>query len=226
MTTATPTPLERQVPRAWREALQAATDLALATYRDPEQQGRIHRGSALVLWGQVQMEEDGRCQVRSTTHPQRWHEVTVNTCACHDAKNSAPDGRCKHIYARALYLRAGDHLRKAAAPKPPHEEGPVSPEALFSLTLKGTIGGHEALLTARGQTWEAFAANVERVRGLFDQAADEPATAGSPTVPPASAAPMCKYHGKMKESTKAPGTWFCTRKLADGSYCDSRYPER
>jgi hypothetical protein len=29
----------------------------------------------------------------------------------------------------------------------------------------------------------------------------------------------------MKASSKAPGTWYCTKKLYDGSYCKSRWPE-
>ncbi len=31
--------------------------------------------------------------------------------------------------------------------------------------------------------------------------------------------PRCPTHGAMRESTKAPGTWFCTQKLPDGAYC-------
>jgi hypothetical protein len=32
--------------------------------------------------------------------------------------------------------------------------------------------------------------------------------------------PRCPtHHSAMRESAKAPGTWFCTQKLADGSYC-------
>lgn len=36
------------------------------------------------------------------------------------------------------------------------------------------------------------------------------------------AVPVCQYHGPMKESTKAPGTFFCTKKMGDGSYCKER----
>ncbi len=35
-------------------------------------------------------------------------------------------------------------------------------------------------------------------------------------------APVCQYHGPMKESTKRPGTWFCPQKMGDGSYCKSK----
>jgi hypothetical protein len=35
-------------------------------------------------------------------------------------------------------------------------------------------------------------------------------------------APVCQYHGPMKESTKAPGTWYCPAKMGDNSYCKSK----
>jgi hypothetical protein len=38
--------------------------------------------------------------------------------------------------------------------------------------------------------------------------------------------PVCQWHGAMKDSTKAKGTWYCPAKMADGSYCKSRHPEK
>lgn len=47
---------------------------------------------------------------------------------------------------------------------------------------------------------------------------------------PAAAAPgqppVCPYHGPMKESTARPGTWFCPKKMGDGSgYCKEKFPK-
>jgi hypothetical protein len=39
-------------------------------------------------------------------------------------------------------------------------------------------------------------------------------------------APTCPYHGPMKESTKVPGTWFCSSRMGDGSYCKEQHPKR
>jgi hypothetical protein len=50
-----------------------------------------------------------------------------------------------------------------------------------------------------------------------------------PAQPPTQAAvqtPVCQWHGTMKESTKAKGTWYCSAKMADGSYCQSRHPDK
>jgi hypothetical protein len=35
-------------------------------------------------------------------------------------------------------------------------------------------------------------------------------------------APVCEYHGAMKESAKRPGTYYCPAKMGDGSYCKSK----
>jgi hypothetical protein len=35
-------------------------------------------------------------------------------------------------------------------------------------------------------------------------------------------APICQYHGPMKESAKAPGTWYCTKKMGNGEYCKEK----
>lgn len=51
------------------------------------------------------------------------------------------------------------------------------PEATFSLTLKGHIDGHEALLTARGQTAAEFRANLAAIKGLLDPKPQAPAPA-------------------------------------------------
>jgi len=93
------------------------------------------------------------------------------------------------------------------------------PEAAFSITLKGRLGGQEALLTARGQTWEAFRANVEQIRGLLDAPAAPPTSqprprAAAPTQPPPEG--WCAvHHVPMKLQTKDGRQWY-SHKMADG----------
>jgi hypothetical protein len=58
------------------------------------------------------------------------------------------------------------------------------PEAQFSLTLKGTVGGHEALLTVRAQRVDEFKNNLTAVQGLLDQIPAPPPPHGrSPQMP-------------------------------------------
>ena len=94
---------------------------------------------------------------------------------------------------------------------------PALPEAAFSLTLKGTVGGQDALLTVRGRTADEFQHHLEAVRGLLDPA---------PASPPARTqgqgeTPQCQYHGAMKKSTKGKG-WYCPHKLDDETWCKSK----
>ena len=95
------------------------------------------------------------------------------------------------------------------------------PEAAFSLTLrgtrislKGTLDGVEALLTARGQTAAEFKRNLEAIRGLLDPKPSPPAAQADTT-------PICPTHGAMKASTKGKG-WYCPTKNADGSWCKGK----
>ena len=92
------------------------------------------------------------------------------------------------------------------------------PEAAFSLTLKGTLAGVDALLTVRGMTAAAFQANLEAMRGLLD----------APTAPQASSPPQgqgqawCAKHGvQMKETTKDGRSWNSHR-LPEGGWCKGR----
>lgn len=70
-------------------------------------------------------------------------------------------------------------------------------------------------------TAEQLQATVRRLREL---GAVPPTPQGRATamVEKQREAPICQYHGPMKESGKAPGTWFCPQKMGDGTYCKSK----
>jgi hypothetical protein len=102
------------------------------------------------------------------------------------------------------------------------------PEAVFSLTLKGTMGGHEALLTARGATFEAFAAHVAQLHGLLDApAAHRPPP--TPAAPPAAAAApapeastVCPLHGVAMTRQSNERGWWLSHPTADGGWCKGK----
>lgn len=48
------------------------------------------------------------------------------------------------------------------------------------------------------------------------------ATNGPAPVAPAGPTPVCQWHGPMRPSTKAPGTFYCPSKMGDGNYCKSK----
>lgn len=85
----------------------------------------------------------------------------------------------------------------------------ISPEGYpITLTLndpaQGAMKSWIALLQKQGFT----APNPTKV---------EAAQTAAPTT-----AKVCPYHGPMKESDKRPGTFYCPKKMTDGSYCKEK----
>jgi hypothetical protein len=190
-----------------------------------ELHGHLERAHALVLHKHVFPTDDGKHAQVLSSDGERWYPVNGH-CTCMDA-TKAPQGLCKHRLAFGLYRRASEILTSSAARPQPAAADKTCPEALFSACLKGTVRGIDTQLTARGQTLEEFQRNFDAVHALFDMPA--PRQAGTPTPQSAAqtptSAPICPVHGPMKESSKAPGTWFCSKKLFDGSYCKERMPK-
>ncbi len=54
---------------------------------------------------------------------------------------------------------------------------------------------------------------------LLGHAGIEPTTAASQ---PAGAAPVCPVHQRPMKASRKPGSFFCTAKMDDGSYCKAR----
>jgi hypothetical protein len=186
-------------------AVRAAAQPALAS--------RCDKAVALVLTGKVHLAGATHALVDSYKDP--GVQYTVNgTCACPDALHKAPEGWCAHKIAVDL-VRAC----------PPEAVAAACPEAAFSITLKGRLGGHAVLLTARGQTWEAFSTNVARLTGLLDAV---PGPAAPRTREPGEEAPrVCPKHGiTLKPSTFEAGTLFCPKRNDDGKYCTERWPAK
>ena len=88
------------------------------------------------------------------------------------------------------------------------------------MNVRVQVAGREVQWTLRDTDEDRLADRLARLLTRY------PAAAVAPRQPQGQGeTPQCKYHGPMKASTKAPGTFFCTRKIADGSYCPSRFPE-
>ncbi len=286
---------------AWRtqHGADVARDAALrtlaaaATERYAGEQVRISKGLVIALNHGATLQADGTATVQSQTEPELVYTVNGH-CDCPDATHGAPDGRCKHRWAKTFSVRAlalaapvetlatlseqlyGPQAAAAAAQRTacgqpdaekesrmdpvttdpedddatlqaalaeynamagaqaPRPTAPAAcPEAMFSLTLKGLIDGQDAQLTVRGQTAEAFLANVTVARGLFDAKpapSQQVSTAASQQVsPPPAAAPaldptsLCTRHQVTMEVRhgKDGRTWH-SHLLADGSWCKGK----
>ena len=131
-----------------------------------------------------------------------------------------PTPECKTLIAD-LYGHGEAPSAPAPAPAAP------LPEAAFSLTIHGSIGGHPAMLTIRGQSAGEFAANVAAVRGMLDAApvappAPVPQTYGAHQaekalgpVPAERPEGWCAVHNvQMKRQSNDRGSWF-SHKVGD-----------
>jgi hypothetical protein len=111
-----------------------------------------------------------------------------------------------------------DHLYSYWPPQPPAPQ--PCPEAVFSLTLKGQLGGQEALLTARGQSPEEFRRNIEAIKGLLD--APQHTEISAPSQDGAPIKDWCAGHQtRMYLNQKEGRTWFSHR-LPEGGFCKGR----
>jgi len=70
-------------------------------------------------------------------------------------------------------------------------------------------------------TAEQLAATVQRLRAI---GAVPPTMAARAAVEAEKerSAPVCEFHGPMKESSKRPGTFYCPAKMGNGEYCKSK----
>jgi hypothetical protein len=101
---------------------------------------------------------------------------------------------------------------------PPQAPAPAPlPEAAFSLTLRGTLGGVEALLTARGQTAAEFKANLAAIRGILD--ASTPAPVQTPTATQDGEGWCAVHETAMKMHHGKDGRSWFSHALAEGGWC-------
>jgi hypothetical protein len=97
---------------------------------------------------------------------------------------------------------------------------------MFSATVKGLLGGHETLLTVRGQSADAFKRNLQAIKGLLDTPAT-PAPAPRPQAPAqggvAEDAGWCQVHNTaMRRITKNGRSWLSHWCDSEGRYCHGR----
>jgi hypothetical protein len=227
---------------------------ARAKARLPESvNGRIESAVKLVLVHDVTPQADGSILVGSSTDPLKTYRLEGTSCECQDfTRGQAPEGWCQHRIAAGIAKRVQELLaapvpvEPATGPEPfpdndPEEPAPPPagaaplPEAAFSLTLKGTLGGVEALLTARGATADEFKRNLEAITGLLDAPTPAPQAAsqgqGSLSPQQHNAAAMhkqvtdfCPVHNvAMRWNTGKDGRkgWYSHR-TADGQWCKGR----
>jgi hypothetical protein len=211
-------PLDRA---AYRAAVSTIAEKARTTL--PLCNGRVDKAVKLVLGGDVALHADGTATVGSMSDARKSYAVAHSACDCQDFSR-APDGFCAHrlavgIARRAQELTAAAPIDVTPTALPP---GPVPalPEAPASVNVRLCISGRDVQWTLRDTDEGRLAVRLEALLARY------PVETASTLVAAPTQPPVCNYHGAMKPSSKAPGSFYCTKKLHDGSYCGERFPEK
>lgn len=104
----------------------------------------------------------------------------------------------------------------ATVPEPPvrHVEKPAA-----TFTIHALIDDFPFDVCFTGSA-EQLAATIKRLRDL-GAVPPTPAARADVEAEKERSAPVCEFHGPMKESSKRPGTFYCPAKMGDNSYCKS-----
>lgn len=188
-----PTPIksEEAAVRATRAA-DVARDAALrslaaqAATRYAGEQLRISKGLVIALNHGATLQADGTALVHSQTDPELVYTVNGH-CDCPDATHGAPDGRCKHRWAKTLTVRA-----QALA---------VPPETLSTLSEQ-LYGPQDAAAAAQRTACGQPAAHKERpmAPAMTEDDEDDDATLQ---------AAMEEYTQMARAATAAPSPAAC-----------------
>lgn len=192
----------------YREVLASLVQQTQTRY--PALNGRLTKATALALMHDVEIHDDGTATVHSASDPTRHYRIVEGTCTCRDFEQ-APEHLCQHRLAAGLVRKARALLPPAPGPAPV-----PCPEAAFALTLKGTLGGIDAMITVRGQTPAEFQANLQHVKGLLDPTPPAPTAIST-----GQGEGWCTKHGlQMAQSHKDGRSWWSHR--TDQGWCKGR----
>jgi hypothetical protein len=216
--------------QVWRDAVTEIADKAKAKL--PACSGRVDSAVKIALAGDVALLADGTAHVASQSHGSMAYQVVNGHCDCQDFAH-APHNLCKHRLSVAMVRRAQELMKQrlehrngtseppAESPQeqPQHEAVPPLPEAPASANVHVVLAGRTVQVTLRDSDEQRLLARLETLLKRFPVETPGQDSATLQT-------PVCPWHGAMKESTKAKGTWYCPAKMADGSYCKKRHPEK
>ncbi|MCI0338812.1 MAG: hypothetical protein L0226_14650 [Acidobacteria bacterium] len=86
-----------------------------------------------------------------------------------------------------------------------------APSARFKITVE--LDGFPVEIEAEGKA-DSLKTLIERLKTIGAQPPQAKASAK-----PAGGVPVCPIHNKPMKASQKPGTFFCPRRLDDGSYC-------
>jgi hypothetical protein len=144
--------------------------------------------------------------------------VRGDPCIACNRLGAAIARRAQALVKAKLEVPANSQATSAQPQAVPATPTPSLPEAPASVNCHILLAGRQVQVTLRDTDESRLLARLAALLRQYPPAQ-------SPT-PAAAQTPVCQWHGAMKESTKVKGTWYCPAKMADGSYCQSRHPEK
>jgi hypothetical protein len=209
---------------AWRAAVADIAGKAKAKL--PECIGRVDSAVKIVLAGDVELLADGTAKVASQRNGHVAYHIANGHCDCKDFAQ-APHNVCKHRLSAAIARRAHELAKQRLAQLDSQSNGNGSaptpapalslPEAPASVNCHILLEGRQVQVTLRDTNETRLLARLAALLRQYPTA--QPPTQGTTA---SAQTPVCPWHGAMKESTKAKGTWYCPTKMADGSWCRGR----
>src|SRR5262245_2843768 len=201
--------------QGWREAVAAIADKAKAKL--PECSGRVESAVKIVLAGDVELQADGTAHVASQSNGSTAYHVVNGHCDCQDFAK-APHSLCKHRLSAAIVRRAQELTKQRleqrhGTSEPPTEHSQVQPQSETVPTLPEAPASANCHILMEGRQVHVTLRDTDETRLLTRLATllRQYPLAQSPThdtmLP--TETPVCQWHGAMKESTKATGTWYC-----------------
>jgi hypothetical protein len=172
--------------------------------------GRVAAATKLVLAHDVLVLEDGTIEVGSSEDQLKTYHLVGSACECQDYPR-APEGWCKHRIAAGISKRVREVLAQtpAVAPAPAASQPAPLPEAPASCNVYVQVGGHKVQVTLRDTDEARMLARLQVLLAQYPPAPQPtaPERARDTQAVAVESTPVCQYHGPMKPSTKAAGTW-------------------
>ncbi|MCI0392248.1 MAG: hypothetical protein MOB07_26250 [Acidobacteria bacterium] len=97
-----------------------------------------------------------------------------------------------------------------------HQITDKQPTSSARFQITATIDGFPITVEVEGKA-DSLRAMIDRLMAIG--AVPPAATPAQPEPTKPAGAPVCKVHGSQMKESRKPGTYFCSRRLADGSYC-------
>jgi hypothetical protein len=226
--------------QTFRETVAAVAGVAKAKLPQAVN-GRIESAVKLVLWQDVEPQDDGSILVGSASDPGKQYRLVGLTCECQDfTRGQAPEGWCQHRIAAGIQKRVQQLLAQPPASVVPaegqapaevhrqadtpaevygnsHTPAPL-PEAPASANVRVTIAGREVQITLRDVDEARLLVRLEELLQRYPL--PQPDALRGPK-PEGQGKDWCRIHNcAMKENVKDGRRWYSHQ--VDGRWCKGR----